>query len=331
MSSARHHQKKEVAIDDSDFPFRRYYMPSFAQMFTNIREIVANPPAEWASPRPKCPLGLVRRSFPKDYEQSDSITDHFTEPVRIQCREKKHLSPLEIWDSIKAKWRWGDNFPSNTRERRELVYEGARGCNLFNVALGAYLISRFGGPNCRVLDCTAGWGDRLTAAFACDASLYRGWDTNPDLQKVYTSLANASINTGSSTVDWSVECAPFETAGARFAEGGDLHEIFDIVLVAPPFFDQELYQGPMTSTTVHYTMKKWLDEFYYPMLIQAFNACKPDGYILAYIRSGDLKEHASLVLDKMMKYLGTIGFIQVTEGRDGPIRDTFVWQKPSAK
>jgi hypothetical protein len=209
------------------------------------------------------------------------------------------------------------------------VYCKARGCNLFNAALAVTLVKRFAGSGW-VLDCTAGWGDRLVAAHASGAvSVYRGWDTNPDLQPVYASVASACMAAGAlKPVDWSVACAPFESASELFVAGGKLCSKFDIALVCPPYFDQELYCGQQTSTNLHNTYHRWVDDFYLPLLRQARNALKPGGHLLGYVRPGDLESLARQELYDM-EYLGALGFRQIVKGSTKPatIRDTFVWRK----
>ncbi len=302
------------------FPYRTFYMPPFEKMFTRLREAVLVPKQEKDRA-----LGVIERTFPFDYEMTDSLSDHFAEPVRIECRESGMPSPREVWKKIR---RIAIKI-ADIRQKREMVYEKSRGCNLFNAAFATYLCRRFGiaegnSSGGAILDCTAGWGDRLVGAFAAGMKIYRGWDTNPALTKVYKSLADSCISAGAQPLDWSVQCAPFESASDLFKK--EYAGMFDMAFVCPPFFDQELYNGPRTSTTVHVTYESWMAEFYIPLLRQARASLKKGGYIVAYIRPSDM---FGVTRDELkdMKYLGAIGFKQVVEKAATHIRDAFVWQK----
>jgi hypothetical protein len=314
------------------FPYRSAYLPPVPEMFARLKALAAAPPREWEDspskgtvegpegPMPR--LALVRRTYPGDFDAADSITDHFVEPVRILCRERGEDSPAAAWRRLVAS---GRPLPADPRARRELVYARARGCNLFNAALAVYLLGRFGARD--VLDCTAGWGDRLVAAHAAGARLYRGWDTNPKLQPVYAAIG-AALPGG---VDWEVALGPFEGAAARFGPDGDLAGQFDTTLFCPPYFDKEVYQGPGTSTEAHPTAERWYAEFYRPAVRAGGRGLGPGGHFLAYVTEGRMRQEAGAVLAaEGFEFLGAVGFQQVLAGGPGPIRDTFVWRRPGA-
>ncbi len=219
-----------------------------------------------------------------------------------------------------------NNLPHSTRDKREIVYNRARGCNLYNTALGTYLFKHYGGKS--ILDCTAGWGDRLIAAYAADANFYRGWDTNPALQPVYNQIGRTIQDLGYN-MDWKIELGSFESARQRFLPSGDLHNRFTGVILAPPFFDKELYQGDDTSTSLYPTINTWYTKFYEPMIASAVNALQPGGHIVAYITQGRMFNTMNQKLKNAgMTYLGIVGFQQEVSGHPGGmIRDTFVWRK----
>ena len=41
----------------------------------------------------------------EDNNELNSLTDYFTEEIRIQCKFGKHLSPLEYWQKNKMKYK----------------------------------------------------------------------------------------------------------------------------------------------------------------------------------------------------------------------------------
>jgi len=322
-----------------DFPYRTAYMPAPLEMFDRLREIGrgADPWDETSRTSRSADnrLAVVRRTFPEDFDKTDSLTDHFVEPVRIRCRERDEPAPATAWRRLSKHERAPTiemagvvkiiRISSDTRAQRERVYAVARGCNLFNNALAVYLLRRF--KSKKILDATAGWGDRLLAAHVVGAELYRGWDTNPALQAVYASIADA-LNPRVA-IDWLVTKAPFESARARFAPGGDLSGRFDTALFCPPYFDKELYLGPNTSTDSHPTVSRWYAGFYRPAVAAAAGGLQPGGHFLAYVTAGRMHDEAAAVLKTAgLVYLGRVGFQQIVDGKEGAIRDTFVWRRP---
>lgn len=305
-----------------DFPFRRLYMPPFAKMYARLCDLSKSWPASWSISHDICNLGLVTRTFPDDYENTDSLTDHFVEPVRVACCEEGNPSPARIWNEMR-----GHYISQNVRETREMIYKYARGCNLFNTAFAAFICSRFleGSTTRRILDCTAGWGDRLIAAHVALAQEYRGWDTNPALQDVYAAISREISTSCVTKLNWHIECAPFEDARDKFED--ELREYFDLVLVCPPFFAQEVYRGPRTSSAVHNTREKWLSGFFEVLLRNARKGVRRDGRIVAYLRS-DLTAWAKTYYLKFsdMEYCGQLGFQQKIHGQS-PIRLANVWRK----
>jgi hypothetical protein len=315
----------DSSSNNDEFPYRSTYMPTFKVMFRKLQEIIQNPPNNWIDPQiinnESYIFGIVDRLWPDDYENVDSLTDHYVEPIRILCRESNQLSPYEAWSKI-SKCTWYSSLKT-IREKREAVYNSSRGCNLFNTVLAGYIINRFGERNnVSILDCCAGWGDRLVAAHASSNTiLYRGWDTNSYLQPVYKKLSTEC----GTKLDWDIVCKPFETAGALFVRNGELYEKFSIAFICPPFFTKELYLGQKTSTNTYNTLTEWNIGFYKPMLKYAQNAIKPGGYIFLYIIKG-MYQIAIETLNEM-QFQGVLGFRQICEDKDSTIRDIFIWQK----
>ena len=326
------------------FPFRRLYMPAFAEMAARLAALARAPPGAWAAPREKR-LALVERSFPGDYESTDSLTDWEAEPARIRCAEKGQPSPAEAW-ALLAPW----PLPAGARAQRELVYHQARGCNLFNPALGCYLLAGPRGPAgaaCRwgpgpggpgdVLDPAAGWGDRLGAAHVAGARSYRGWDTNSALQPVYAALSRRYAEALGTELPWSVQAAPFEDADVPPGSA-------DTVLTSPPFYDQELYEGAATSTTAHPGAEAWYRDYYRPMWAKAAQALRPGGRAIAYISPQLFAETDRALRAGGLQYVGAVGFRQGAvgfrqgavggrkrqAGSAGTIRDAHVWRAPGA-
>jgi len=310
-----------------NFPYRKYYIPSFEIMYNNLKTFKEQKNNDSRY------LYVVDRTFPEDYNNADSIVDHFAEDIRIHCAERNEKSPYNIWEENK------DKFLEKTQsipQLRELVYDGARGCNIFNVSLGISLFTYFNATS--LLDCTAGWGDRLIAASIAGVKFYRGWDTNVKLQPKYNkiyekifNIENTDLQKMTYQMDWRIFCAPFEKTklfNKDSYDGQNLYEKFDVAFLSPPFYDKELYEGELTSTKTYKSADDWYANFYRPMFKRAAMAVRPDGHILAYIPDGRMRKEANFTLEKNgFKYLGIVAFRTIVENKKPQVRDTFVWKK----
>lgn len=313
---------------EDNFPYRKLYMPPFVEMVKKLRMIAESPPEAWSKPQ-LGRIALVERSFPKDYETADSLSDWDAEPVRIQCKERAVIdSPQDAWNVIRN----DHDLPDDIRKRRELVYNKSRGCNLFNVALGVYELN--GANNWiglgagDVLDPAAGWGDRLGAAFIVGARSYNGWDTNTKLQPVYAALA-ARYESAGFKLKWKIKATPFEQVPDE-----EIAKKYDTVIMSPPFYDIELYEGDKTSTKMYSSANEWYEKFYRVLLRKVAIALRDGGRIIAYIPSGRMKEEAMNILQPLgFTYIGAVGFRQTKNNKEspGPIRDSFVWIRTTVR
>ena len=337
--------KPKISVIPDDFPYHKLFKKSFDEIARDLiaqnENRVTNGSNEWLNHPAKGRdlsnnerLALVVRRYPDDTASTDIITDLVTEPVRIRCKEtskdgKELMSPKEAWEDIKKNT---DIKGKSYSELRESVYKSSRGCNLFNITLGIYLLNgennwksdeRGGGD---VLDPASGWGDRLGAAFIAGAKSYTGWDTNTSLQPVYKELADKYTKVVEKPMDWRITAAPFEDSDLQGKK-------YDTVLTSPPFFTKELYQGTETSTSKYSTRAGWINNYYKPMWKKSVDALRPGGRVIAYISNGWMFTEANQILQSQgMKYLGAVGFIQQPSTSDKisdtNIRDAYIWKKP---
>lgn len=301
----------DVNIHPNPFPYRREYL-NFDSMIDNLRK---SEERTWSVGKGHYNLGIVVREFDTTYDQADSISDIFSEQVRIMCNERGKLSPYEQWK--KLQWK---KLSETTREKRELVYSMSRGCNLFNAALAVHCYRRFGGNESRVLDPFAGYGDRALGAYVADCSVYYGFDTNPDLFPCYEEIAKVTDGMEFISVQ-----QPFE----KFIVTKGMKGYFDCSLLSPPFFTYEMYRGEKTSTTLYSTLDEWIKHFWDVCIYKTLQMLRVGGYIMFYIPTG--KDDISQRMNESVKriceqqeYVGVLGF---TQTRGGAIRSTIVYKK----
>jgi len=110
----------------------------------------------------------------------------------------------------------------------------------------------------RMLDISAGWGDRLLAA--CSRNIkYVGCDPNSMLVPAYNNI----IATHGDCKRQAVICSPFED---NWQPVNNI-EKFNFLLSSPPFFNLEIYSDEDTQSSVRYPdIKNWMDKFLKPSL-----------------------------------------------------------------
>jgi len=243
----------------ADFPFKAGYLPPASEMFEALR----------AEKLPQWGQTLVRQD--SDHERVDALSSHFSEEQRVQAEFKGGPSPLARWKAS------GAPPAADVRAAREAVYASGREANSFNPVLARWVMELAGGAGARILDPSAGWGDRLVAALASQAACYHGFDPNPALAPAYERM----IAELPSTVEARVECLPFEDA--------ELAGKYDLVLTSPPYGDFEVYVAPgqagfeQQSVARHPDPASWLANFYRPYLAKAYGALRPGGFFVLYV------------------------------------------------
>lgn len=153
------------------------------------------------------------------YDDIDVLPDLFTEEARMQARVLNNPSPIEVWRRepekvIAAGLKSGLCTKSDLQKvagnsdvvgaakaaahcLREGVYGAAREATQFKISLGAAVYRYFAGllgekpEDLRVLDPSAGWGDRALAAAAAGIGEYVGADPNPRLREGHAAVAAA--------------------------------------------------------------------------------------------------------------------------------------------
>lgn len=301
-----------VEVDLSEatktFPYRKNFIKSPQYMWKMLAIDIVKP--SWNG-------NIFARTFPDQYENIDSISDHFAEHVRIHCKERGHKSPVAVWNGMKVNKQWS-KVPIEARKQRERIYMISRGCNLFNAALAVAVYDRYGIPNCKILDPAAGWGDRLIAACRVNAELYDAFDTNPLLQSVYDDETRFCHSNGSET-KCQVRCEPFEKAEVK-------NNFYNIVFVSPPFYDKELYIGDDTSTTLYQSYEEWLEKYFKAMLLKSVQSLADNGYLITYLPPS-LIAPSREILEPVMEFVEVVAFQQIVKDKQPISRESLVWRK----
>eukprot|EP00750_Incisomonas_marina_P020889 INCI4108.3.p2 GENE.INCI4108.3~~INCI4108.3.p2 ORF type:complete len:588 (-),score=111.95 INCI4108.3:2654-4345(-) len=232
--------------------FRDYFASaSFVVPGVDFGRPVSNEPPLFpftfgADPKTASFLQFRARSSMDDYWQMDMLTDFFTEDLRMKARRED--TPLSVWDAfhndvnfqralVNATLRRNQkNFNGFTpHAAREAVFEVMKECTQFKASLTVCIFRRFKAT--RVLDISAGWGDRLLGALASGVERYVATDPNVALRSGHNKLISklAPLSRYKPNPRISILYEPFETATLPAGE------TYDLVFTSPPFFDFEIY------------------------------------------------------------------------------------------
>jgi hypothetical protein len=320
------------------FPSLAAVLPPKEQMFERIREAAKNarkPPKNASGKNAK--KWTMSRVWPKDALEADALSSHYTEDVRARCRFGGRPSPLDVWnDAEKRAAAQADaaEFEPHPLAAYEGLYKHARWCNFYNPTFCLWINRTLGSllkmdaKDVRILDPSAGWGDRMLAACALGAKEYHGFDPNSELAEAYAEIAK-DFAPDDRKEAFRVETAPFEAADVPT-------EAYDIVHTSPPFYDLEDYPAEgCASAAACSGYKEWLEIFYLPYLNNAWGAVRPGGYLVLYVSNfkdrtlaSDTQEHIKAVGGREQI---PFRFRQAVDWAGtcckGPVRTAYVWKK----
>ena len=218
-----------------------------------------------------------------DYIKIDRLVDYFNELPRMKARRRdKVYSALEAWENreivleawIKNKKAKGEIIP--LLDMREQIWKMGLECNAFKATLAISIYKMFQAK--RILDFSAGWGDRLLSAIAFGAERYLGYDPNPDLQNGYREIINLFSDKSG---NYEVKMEPFETT--------TILETFDLILTSPPYYDFETYISPdkveaNNQSIVKYPkFSNWMVNFLFTSIYKCWNALIIGGNMVIHL------------------------------------------------
>ena len=249
----------------------------------------------------------------------NTITDHFTEDVRIKCTFSGWITPIDYFNSHKEEIAklFNNNMNSNSLEEfREYMYHRTKFCNNFRISIILTFFNIFK-PK-RLLDVSAGWGDRLLSSIFYNVEEYVGCDPNLDLTSGYKSI----MNTFSSEIGdrkFKIIQSGFETAILP-------HKNFDTVIMCPPFYDLETYSShPGDSLVTNKTMEDWYNNFLIFSIRKAHRYMRRGGTLMLYMVFKDKSYLPRLIEDvsRFMIFKGTIYFYADPK----KLRPMYIWVK----
>ena len=250
-----------------------------------------------------------------DYDV-DKLVDCFTGLQRMKCkREGRDLSPYGAWNNkdymkfvIERYIDEKEDLTSfNLRESfyklNSVLPEKYKNmeCNFFKATLAASVYHLFlrNKPHKRVLDISAGWGDRLLAALSKNLESYLAYDPNTALQSGYKEMIDEYIVDDVEKANYQIVDAPFETAASNLRG-----KTFDLIFTSPPYFDLEVFTTEGEQSIIsHSTFDKWMVHFLFQSLYVAWDTLAADGNMVIHIDDFSKGEKKHRIIEPMVLFV----------------------------
>jgi len=301
-----------------EYPYKKYYLDidELVELASRYKPIYIN------SKDKRCKDIISKNKFVKfvkyknDYmfimTDSDSkfyeinqITDYFTEECRVKTcmREKDMIHPFEYFNLYKTQivkflesigkeisFENLNRFMEYSREIQENEYKKPSICTNYKLTYLLGILNHFK-PK-RWLDMSAGWGDRLCAAYLYGVDYYYGIDPSSCL------AGPESINKGYNFIVKYFSSKKYKTqvkiynGPAEIAPLSDNNVMkYDFIFTSPPFFTFELYDkdSKTQSTNLYKTNEAWLNNFLFVTIDRAWSLLMKGGNYVMYIE--DKKEY----------------------------------------
>ena len=215
-------------------------------------------------------------------------SDAFMNDLRMECGSYGFKSPVQRWND-------GDN---------ESIWRGVnteknitRGTYTMAFRLGTYIATQFKPIVAKtiyemcgaktVLDTSMGWGDRLTAFYASNATHYIGCDPNPNTFKRYKKMIKF----------WDKLTGGKKTTQIYNCGAEDLWDEIsnvDCAFTSPPYFSTERYneggeKQELQSWFKFNEYESWRDNFYLPVSQKTLDSLNESGIMMVNILDPKVK------------------------------------------
>jgi len=268
----------------------------------------------------------------------DLLTDIWAEHVRLKAKRQTKrftdcISPLEDYQKnhdiylAEAK-RTYDGKTSFRLHFRETIYKmaGDRECSTFKISWTQAILTFLKAK--KVLDPSAGWGDRLLGASLAGVETYHGIDPNTSMSQVYYEMSDFAKQQrkimGFSEGEFKVITEDFLVANIP-------DDDYDTVFTGPPFYDYELYSDDDKQSYRNKTdINDWINTFFFPYLNKAWSKLKKGGKMALYV--SDISKDEFYV-HRMIKYVSSLegsvyeGNIAMNNGYGNKWWPIWIWTK----
>lgn len=307
-----------------DYPYLHYFMTQDA-MIERFKKLQKYKPDFKQRDRDKFGFDIViNYDIDKEYNR---ITDWFTDICRARCIFKTSKStPYDYYKKNKGNILSKSLIPMPDQKHtrfdydkfEDTIYNSVKMCNNFQLTIVINIYRYFNAK--KILDSSAGWGDRLIAALACGAS-YTGVDPSSCLAPLYKKIIKTLSPEVSDKLSYTVIGKPFEKVTKDELGKSD----YDLAFTSPPFFDLEIYNDDNTQSVIgHKTQKAWVTNFLNVLADINIHYLKVNGYFVIYVPEyGEFMEYMRTRKD--LEYCGDIVYYYTHANQKK--RKIMVWKK----
>ena len=299
---------KEKVIDN----FHKLKKADYVKYIMSSNKEVIEKYDDYKYPYSKYGLGVIDAPSTFNY-----VSDSFMNDLRMACGSYGFKSPVQrwndgdnIWGAFGPIWRGVNDAKVLSRKTYTMAFR-----------LGTYIATQFKPIVAKtiyemsdaktVLDTSMGWGDRLTAFYASNATHYIGCDPNPNTFARYKDMIEFYDKlTGGKKTTQIYNC------GAEDLPWNEIENV-DCAFTSPPYFSTERYneggeKEELQSWFKFNEYESWRDNFYLPVSQNTFDSLSDKGVMLINIldpkvkgkryRSGD--ELVDMLLPHFMGQVG---------------------------
>ncbi len=278
---------KEYTKEEVVKTFYKLKKADYTQYIDTTREVIEKWD-DYKYPYSKYGLGVI--DTPTGAHSFINVSNYFMQDLRLACNSYGFISPIarwnegtsrEIWASLGPLWR-GVNSTKDLSPQS--IVEALR--------LGTYIATQFKPLVAKiiydmteaktVLDTSMGWGDRLAAFYASNATHYIGCDPNPNTFARYKNMIEFfdGLTGGKKTVQ-------IYRCGAENLPWDKIENV-DCAFTSPPYFSTERYNegGEFEneqSWAKYNTYEEWRDGFFLPVSQRSFESLNDNGVLLVNI------------------------------------------------
>lgn len=259
---------------------------------------------------------------------------------RAKTPTKGKIAPANTWTNDELKkhverfWTYYRRpcYPSKTYWRTFINLKVAL-VSQFRPAIAKTIYEMFNAKH--VLDLSAGWGDRLTAAIATNSvQSYTGIDPSPLQHEIYRNIIEyVQANRPALLIGKNIRMIQGCSENANLFQD----DAYDIMFTSPPYFNTELYIGGEQSHR-HKTYELWQQNFMNPAFLNAVRSVKKGGYVVINCKNYPRCQIASDIVKfsqtlGCLEYQGSLGMMgasnmnNIDTNKAEPI---MIWKKKNA-
>lgn len=235
----------------------------------------------------------------------NKASDYFQQYNRWLCDSINAPSPYRSWHN--RKFREGilnALFTMKFKEVNTTTLRSAIGlrkyiASQFKPSVAKFIYNAFDGK--KVLDFSAGWGDRLAGFYSSNAKEYIGIDPNTRLFSKYDEQKQLYSQHTSGKI------ATMHNIPAEEFDFTQVHDV-DVVFTSPPYFNIEKYnRDDSTQSWKRYKkLPQWLDGFLFPTLSGAWGTLKEGGYMIINISDVYSNHQVNQICDPMCEFIDSL-------------------------